>query len=119
MGSLSSGNPGSGEPTVTSMVALEAGYFLTASKCDRVIKMWRGTEAAIDFVRDFVGHRTGITCLARVDEKGRFLSASTDRVIKLWDSRCNCEDEDDRERVLLATFPNVDLRSISTIAIVD
>jgi len=117
--SQSSSNPNMADSTVSSIVALGDGqFFLTASKCDRVIKMWRGTEAAIEFVRDFVGHHTAVTCLATVGEKGRFLSASKDKVIKLWDSRFDCEDEDDRERTLLASFDNVD-RSISKIAIID
>lgn len=84
--------------------------------------MWRcettNGKTAFRFVREFVGHSTGITCLKRVDEKGRFLSASKDRDIKLWDSRYNCE-VDDSARVLLATFEKVDRRTTHEIAIVD
>eukprot|EP00581_Thalassiosira_minuscula_P000327 CAMPEP_0183741872 /NCGR_PEP_ID=MMETSP0737-20130205/63318_1 /TAXON_ID=385413 /ORGANISM="Thalassiosira miniscula, Strain CCMP1093" /LENGTH=854 /DNA_ID=CAMNT_0025977353 /DNA_START=73 /DNA_END=2637 /DNA_ORIENTATION=+ len=100
---------------VTSILALGEGKFLTASNHDRVIKMWRVEEKdnseTITFIRDFVGHNTGITCLAKVCAKGRFLSASKDRVIKLWDS--------DSERFLLATFDNMDRRKISSIAITE
>ena len=35
----------------------------------------------------------------------------------MWDSRFNCDDEDDSERTLLATFANVD--RLSAIAVVD
>mmetsp|Transcript_19458 Transcript_19458/g.35213 ORF Transcript_19458/g.35213 Transcript_19458/m.35213 type:complete len:799 (-) Transcript_19458:157-2553(-) len=109
---------------VSSIVALGDGRFLTASKSDRVIKMWRiekiGNKSTIEFVRDFVGHSTGITCLAKVDDKGRFLSASKDRIIKIWDSRFNCDDDDDNaHQFLLATFDNMDRRSIHGIAITE
>lgn len=111
---------------VTSMVALGDGRFLlTASKSDCVIKMWRlegvGTSATIEFVRDFVGHKTGVTCLAKVDDKGRFLSASKDNAVKLWDSRFNCDGDDgnESERVLLATFEKMDRRRINSIAVTE
>ena len=148
---------------ISSIVALGDGYFLTASKCDRVIKMWRATSSCcssknvnhayniedpnngssrdtIEFVRNFVGHATGITCLAKVDDKGRFLSASKDRSVKLWDSRYNCNDDNDhndnnispltngkancgeknsRNLVLLATVENMDRRHIDSITIID
>lgn len=47
--------------------------------------MWRvqkrddTKEIKFNFVRDFVGHKTGIICLEKVDNKGRFLAASKDR----------------------------------------
>ena len=106
---------------VSSILELGNGHVLTASKCDRVIKMWKvESNASVAFVRDFVGHSVGITCLAKVDEKGRFLSASKDRVMKLWDSRFNCNDTDEipgMNRILLATFDNIDRRSVQSIAI--
>eukprot|EP00571_Detonula_confervacea_P006030 CAMPEP_0172313454 /NCGR_PEP_ID=MMETSP1058-20130122/20196_1 /TAXON_ID=83371 /ORGANISM="Detonula confervacea, Strain CCMP 353" /LENGTH=758 /DNA_ID=CAMNT_0013027101 /DNA_START=227 /DNA_END=2503 /DNA_ORIENTATION=- len=109
---------------VTSIVALGNRHFLTASKCDRVIKMWKledtSGKTTLQFVRDFVGHSTGITCLAKVDDKGRFLSASKDKVIKLWDSRFNCDDENDNaQQTLLATFDKLDQRFIHEIAITE
>jgi len=110
---------GATDPVVSSMVTLGERHFLTASKSDQVIKLWRGEKKTIQFVRDFVGHRTGITCLAKVDEKGRFLSASKDKVVKLWDSRFNCGDEDDSERTLLATFANTDSKSTLMMTVVD
>ena len=126
-----------GRDTVTSITTLGNGYFLTASKYDRVIKMWKiasndkdgldaaassrdGGEKSIVFVRDFIGHCTGITCLAKVDDKGRFLSAGKDRSVKLWDSRFNCNDDEhgnSNEQVLLATFENMDRRSLDSIVI--
>jgi len=87
--------------------------------------MWRvhkgdTKDIEFNFVRDFVGHKTGISCLEKVDNKGRFLSASKDRCVKLFDSRCNCEDaENPSERVLLASFPKMDTRQISSIAVIN
>jgi len=117
---------------ISSLVSLGEGHFLTASKSDRVIKMWRvekkkgdSSKPSIAFVRDFVGHKTGISCLEKVDIKGRFLSASKDRQIKLWDSRLNVDDDDsggaesEEQRYLLATFDNMDRRNIHGIAITD
>lgn len=111
---------------VSSIVDLGKGHFLTASKCDRVIKMWKlvniDGKSTLQFVRDFVGHSTGITCLAKVDAKGRFLSGSKDRVIKLWDSRFNCDDSGDdpiAHQILLATFDKMDRRSILDITIME
>ena len=83
--------------------------------------MWRlSSTNDIQFVRDFVGHATAVTCLAKVDKKGRFLSASTDREVFLWDSRFNCDDEDVNEhQVLLASFAKMDTRPLYDIAIID
>ena len=83
-GSLSSSSLDVDEPTslfvVSSIVPLGGGHFLTSSKSDRVIKMWRGDDdGSISFVRDFAGHRTGVACLAKVDEKGRVSARSCDR----------------------------------------
>ncbi|KAL7469910.1 hypothetical protein ACHAXS_010158 [Conticribra weissflogii] len=115
-----------GKKAVTSMVELVGGHFLTASKHDRTIKMWKvvggsGAPSTIEFVRNFVGHSTGVTCLAKVDAKGRFLSASKDRSVKVWDAFglkfsdfCNDEDESN-QKFLLATFENMDRRALSCI----
>lgn len=119
------------DDAISSLVSLGQGHFLTASKSDRVIKMWRverktgDSKPSIAFVRDFVGHKTGISCLEKVDIKGRFLSASKDRQIKLWDSRLNVDNNDsggaesEEQRYLLATFDNMDRRNIHGIAITD
>lgn len=107
---------------ISSIVVLGDGYILTASKVDRVIKMWRvenvDGNTTVEFVRDFTGHKVGVTCLAKVDHKGRFLSTSKERRMKLWDSRYNCENDDDgKSRTLLATFDKMDRRNIQEIAI--
>lgn len=116
--------------SVTSILTLGEGYFLTASKYDRVIKMWRATDTIvaptglttkthIEFIREFVGHNTGVTCLTRVDIKGRFLSASKDCSVILWDSRYNCDDDealDEENRTILARFENMDQRALKSIA---
>ena len=97
----------------------------------QAIKMWNltsvGGKMTPQFCRDFpgssscCGHSTGITCVAKVDEKGRFLSASKDCVVKLWDSRFNCGDDsgDGDDRVLLATFDKIEKRAIKHITIID
>jgi len=127
-GSGGGGGRADSKDAVTSIAALGDGSFLTGSRSDRIVKMWKveknvAGKPSVRFVRDFAGHSTGITSLARVDDKGRFLSASKDRMIKLWDSRFNCADdeEDDGEehRYLLASFENMDRRNIHGIAIVD
>lgn len=110
---------------VTSILALGEGHFLTASTSDRVIKMWKLENASgtLQFIRDFVGHSTAITCLAKVDAKGRFLSASKDRVVKLWDSRFSCDDGNENasapNQILLATFNNMDKRAIRDITMIE
>ncbi|KAL7540268.1 hypothetical protein ACHAWF_006638 [Thalassiosira exigua] len=112
---------------VTSIVVLgEGGYLLTASKRDRFVKMWKVDNSSgkvnVEFVRDFTGHATGVTCLAKVDDKGRFLSASKDRQARLWDSRFNCNDTEEdahANRISLASFDDMDRRSIQEIAITD
>ena len=63
---------------VTSISVLGNGYYLTASRQSKTIKMFR-TEgmmgSRIDFVREFVGHKSGVADIAVLDDKGRFLSA--------------------------------------------
>ena len=82
--------------------------------------MWTLTSNdKLEHVRDFVGHSTAVTCLVKVDEKGRFLSASKDREIRLWDSRFNCDDTYDDDRLLLAAFKDIDSRPIQGIAILN
>ena len=82
--------------------------------------MWNLTNNnELEHVRDFVGHSTAVTCLVKVDEKGRFLSASKDREIRLWDSRFNCDNTYDDDRLLLAVFKEIDSRSIQSIAMLN
>ena len=101
---------------------------------DRVIKLWRARDKSvhldgsnakpdIDFVRDFVGHNTGVTCLARVDDKGRFLSASKDGTVCIWDSRYDCGDDEnddtaEENRIMLAKFEKMDRRAVQSIAMI-
>jgi WD40 repeat protein len=67
------------------------------------------------------GRSTGITCIEKVDKKGRFLSASKDCIVKLWDSKFSCDDDsgDGDDRVLLATFGKIEKRAIRGIAIIE
>eukprot|EP00804_Cyclotella_cryptica_P005316 CCRYP_019484-RA/>CCRYP_019484-RA protein AED:0.17 eAED:0.17 QI:919/1/1/1/1/1/2/2362/517 len=95
--------------------------------------MWRATDKSvapigstarshIGFVRDFVGHSTGVTCLAKVDTKGRFLSASKDCSVILWDSRYNCDNDgelDEENRTILARFEKMDQRALKSIALTE
>ena len=120
---------------VSSIVMLGDGFFLTAAVADRNIKMWKLTESegdgsspSISFVRDFSGCPTGITCLTKVDHKGRFLSGSKSGTIMLWDSRFNCNDSPEEagecqqgreNQVLLATFEKLMRRRVDTIAMID
>lgn len=100
------------DPAITSIAVLSDGFFLTASRSgEKVIKMYKTVRGKIEFVRDFSGHKSGISALATLDRKGRFLSAGMDKTLKLWDSRFYCEDEPDDEggilqdpMVLLASF---------------
>mmetsp|Transcript_14423 Transcript_14423/g.31344 ORF Transcript_14423/g.31344 Transcript_14423/m.31344 type:complete len:665 (+) Transcript_14423:298-2292(+) len=97
---------------VTSMAALSDGFFLTASVSGNLIKMYKTVRRGkVEFVRDFKGHKTGVTALVVLDRKGRFLSAGIDRSLLLWDSRFNIEEDSDDEAgfeqeptTLLATF---------------
>jgi hypothetical protein len=137
-GSNSSGvdSEGKSHNAVTSIISLGQtgdGYFLTASKFDRVIKMWKAADKSLNvdgsnavpdikFVRDFVGHTTGVTSLTRVDDKGRFLSASKDGLVILWDSRYDSgddEEEDEEEhRIILAKFDKMDRRAVKTMCMI-
>lgn len=122
---------------VTSIISIGQagdGYFLTASKYDRAIKMWRVTDKSlnvdgsnampeINFVRNFCGHNTGVTTLTRIDNKGRFLSGSKDGVVILWDSRYDCGDDEDEDsdeyRIILAKFDKIDRRAVTSIAMLE
>jgi WD40 repeat protein len=122
--------------SVSSIVMLGDGYFLTAAVADRNIKMWKltndeksdGSATSITFIRNFSGCATGITCLTKVDKKGRFLSGSKSGTVMLWDSRFNCDDPKEGEgdyqqlgenRVLLAAFEKLERRRVDTIAMIE
>lgn len=120
--------------SITSLGETGDGFFLTASKYDRAIKMWRASDKSLEpdgsnakpeitFVRNFMGHKTGVTSLASVDSKGRFLSASKCGQVILWDSRYDCGDDDDEEtvdtRIILAKFNKMDRRGLETIAMIE
>lgn len=127
--------------SVSSIAMLGDGYFLTAAVADLNIKMWRLTidesdgSSSIAFIRDFSGSKTGVTCLTKVDRKGRFLSGSKCGSVLLFDSRFNCDDRNEGEgeceqgqenqqvveenRVLLASFDRLERRRVDTIAIID
>jgi len=121
--------------SVASIVMLGDGYFLTAAVADRNIKMWKLTNdgksdgsTSVTFIRNFPGCTTGITCLTRVDKKGRFLSGSKSGTVMLWDSRFNCDDPKEGEgkcqqlnenQVLLATFEKVERRRVDTMAMIE
>jgi len=132
---IASVSKGNSKEAVSSIVMLGDGYFLTAAVADRNIKMWKiangesdESSSSITFVRDFSGCPTGITCLTKVDRKGRFLSGSKCGTVMLWDSRFNCNDSEEGEeecqlarkhQVLLATFESLMRRRVDTIAMID
>mmetsp|Transcript_4063 Transcript_4063/g.6966 ORF Transcript_4063/g.6966 Transcript_4063/m.6966 type:complete len:788 (-) Transcript_4063:2068-4431(-) len=132
---IASVSKGNSKEAVSSIVMLGDGCFLTAAVADRNIKMWKLTNGerdecstSITFIRDFSGCPTGITCLTKVDRKGRFLSGSKCGTVMLWDSRFNCNDSEEGEeesqlarkhQVLLATFENLMRRRVDTIAMID
>lgn len=67
---------------ITSIAVLGNGYFLAASRLDRVIKMYKqlpfmgDVSSKVEYVREFSEHKSGVTDLRVLDSKGRFLSAS-------------------------------------------
>eukprot|EP00579_Thalassiosira_antarctica_P012142 CAMPEP_0201913016 /NCGR_PEP_ID=MMETSP0903-20130614/3537_1 /ASSEMBLY_ACC=CAM_ASM_000552 /TAXON_ID=420261 /ORGANISM="Thalassiosira antarctica, Strain CCMP982" /LENGTH=680 /DNA_ID=CAMNT_0048448107 /DNA_START=124 /DNA_END=2166 /DNA_ORIENTATION=- len=100
-------------PAITSIAVLSDGFFLTASRFgEKVIKMYKTVDGGeVKFVREFRGHKSGVTALVTLDRKGRFMSAGIDKTVRLWDSRFDCEEELDDEGgslqeplTLLATF---------------
>ncbi len=63
------------KPMITSIAVLDDVYFLTASKHDKSITLHKTVEGGTEVVREFEGHSSGVTALAVLDKKGRFLSA--------------------------------------------
>ena len=117
---------------------LDNGLFVTASKSHKNIQLWKVKEVAspsltqgkddnseaqqdavnniderneiIEFICEFQGHVSGVTTMVKLDTRGRFLTASFDKTVKLWEIDCNVED-DDVLKVgpnILATFANLD-----------
>lgn len=125
-------SPGAENPAITSIAVLGDGYFLTASRYDKSIKMFKhipfegDISSRFEFVKEFTGHGRGTTALVTLDEKGRFLSAGFDKKVMLWDSRFNCEDDPEEEeedsrqepQSLLATFRMPD-RYVHSIVVLD
>ena len=64
-------------PVITSIAVLNDGFFLTASRSvEKVIKMYKTVDGGeVEFVREFRGHKSGVTALVTLDRKGRFLTA--------------------------------------------
>ena len=71
------GSKRSKKPSITSIaVLMDDEYFLTASKHYKSITLHKTVEGGgTDVVRKFEGHSSGVTALAVLDKKGRFLSA--------------------------------------------
>ena len=70
----------------------------------------------IKFICTFKGHVSGITTMVKFDKRGRFLTASVDKTVKLWEiDFCNNNEDhyDDGPPInLLSTFTNLDKRWI-------
>mmetsp|Transcript_17822 Transcript_17822/g.37212 ORF Transcript_17822/g.37212 Transcript_17822/m.37212 type:complete len:589 (+) Transcript_17822:198-1964(+) len=81
---------------ITSVTALGNGYFLTASRHEAGIEMYKlGEKNEVEFVKKFEGHKkSGVTDIVAFCSKGRFLSAGVGGDVILWDSRCDVVDED-------------------------
>ena len=69
-------------PAITSVTALgNNGYFLTASRHEEGIKMYKlgekkyNDDIVVEFVKKFEGHTSGVTDIVAFCSKGRFLSA--------------------------------------------
>ena len=68
----------------------------------------------IEFICEFRGHVSGVTTMVKLDKRGRFLTASLDKSVKLWEIDCKKDDDDGIRNGpnLLATFTNLDKRWI-------
>jgi hypothetical protein len=70
----------------------------------------------IEFICHFKGHVSGVTTVVEFDKRGRFLTASVDKTVKLWEIDCCNNNDDDYDGGppinLLATFTNLDKRWI-------
>ena len=125
---------------ITSIVLLENGLFVTASMSYKYIKLWKfkeevvsvpptqgkddseaqhdidnnvGEHNQIEFICEFRGHVSGVTAMVKLDKRGRFLTASLDKTVKLWEIDCNKDDDGIKDGPnLLATFTNLDKRWI-------
>uniref|UniRef100_A0A7S2KNC8 Uncharacterized protein n=1 Tax=Skeletonema marinoi TaxID=267567 RepID=A0A7S2KNC8_9STRA len=130
---------------ITSIAILENGLFVTASKSHKNIKLWKVKDDSppppqekedseanevnsninerneIEFICEFKGHVSGVTSLVKLDKRGRFLTASLDKTVKLWE--IDCSKDDDKGVMdgpnLLATFKNFHKRWIKCIVPLD
>lgn len=67
----------------------------------------------IEYIHKFKGHISGIIDIIKFDERGRFLSTSVDKSVKLWELDCTTTMEDCCWGPnLLANFVNLDKRWI-------
>lgn len=125
---------------ITSIALLENGLFVTASKSYKYIKLWKFNEVVsvtptqgkkddskeqhdtennidehnqIEFICEYRGHVSGVTAMVKLDNRGRFLTASLDKTVKLWEIDCTKDDDGIKDGPnLLATFTNLDKRWI-------
>lgn len=71
------------------------------------------TTHKIEYIHKFKGHISGIIDIIKFDERGRFLSTSVDKSVKLWELDCtNVEEDCCWGPNLLANFVNLDKRWI-------
>jgi hypothetical protein len=76
------------------------------------------TTHKIEYIRKFKGHMSGIIDIIKFDTRGRFLSTSVDKSVKLWELDCTAPNSGSSVEVdswgpnLLANFVNLDKRWI-------
>mmetsp|Transcript_2689 Transcript_2689/g.4144 ORF Transcript_2689/g.4144 Transcript_2689/m.4144 type:complete len:334 (-) Transcript_2689:1158-2159(-) len=97
----------SARPAITSIATLGDGYFLAASRHENTIKMYKTAGEKVEFVREFKGHKSGVTALCTLCKKGRFLSAGIGSNVILWDSRFDIEEDSDDEEAGMPMEPLV------------
>ena len=120
---------------ITSIIVLENGLLVTASRSEKHIKLWKvnvpppeenaksreehDVDNNVEFICEFKGHVSGVTTMVKLDKRGRFLTASLDKTVKLWEIDCSKDDDDvikDGPN-LLATFTDLDKRWIKVRAV--
>lgn len=127
---------------ITSIALLENGLVVTASKSHNYMKLWKIKEEEvvpppqgkddseaqqdsennnidgesneiIEFICEFKAHVSGVTTMVKLDTRGRFLTASLDKTVKLWEIDCTKDNDDVKGGPnVLATFTNLDERWI-------
>jgi len=123
---------------ITSIAILDNGLFVTASKSHKYIKLWKIREEEvvsptqgkddseaqqdaeennniderneiIEFICEFKAHVSGLTTMVKLDTRGRFLTASLDKTVKLLEIDCTKDNDDVNDGPnVLATFTNLD-----------